>query len=299
MFLKQTKDYLAFIDFFLYRENSGKMSFINAIVPRYVIAKSVNSLANPMDEFLRCKSEPADSDGESSSNGSVTVGRKRKLDHLTLEEKIQRKKQKNRVAAQTSRDRKKAKMEDMEDKIATQAKEIKTLTDTCKLLKKERNDLEKVCKDLETRCDTMERKFQEQQEKFEAATRAIGSPTKFNGSAVSYNPQQLELVAESIARRAAENTRSNASSSQNIQRILHLITLCMAYKTGSKDATLPSLSNLPTAYLEILQQKLRKTTSQQQQQESRKNAFQEVKPLMESPWEPQPMAAELPQMLLM
>lgn len=43
--------------------------------------------------------------------------RKRRLDHLSWEEKMQRKKLKNRVAAQTSRDRKKAKMDEMEQSI--------------------------------------------------------------------------------------------------------------------------------------------------------------------------------------
>lgn len=49
--------------------------------------------------------------------GSPMPSRKRKLDHLSWEEKMQRKKLKNRVAAQTSRDRKKAKMDEMEHRI--------------------------------------------------------------------------------------------------------------------------------------------------------------------------------------
>lgn len=49
--------------------------------------------------------------------GSPAPSRKRRLDHLTWEEKMQRKKLKNRVAAQTSRDRKKAKMDEMENRI--------------------------------------------------------------------------------------------------------------------------------------------------------------------------------------
>lgn len=278
------------------------MSTISAIVPRYVIAKSVNSLSNPMDEFLKFKTECVDSDG-SSSNGSTTVGRKRKLDHLTVEEKIQRKKLKNRVAAQTSRDRKKAKMEEMECRIATQAKEIRQLTDTCKQLKKERNDLEKVCKELETRCTNMERKLLEQEEKYEAklTSHVIGSTTKFNGSAASYNPQQLELVAESIARNVKSNkinSSSNSNKSQvssQIQKILSLITLCIAYKTGSKDAMSRNLNNLPTVYLEILQKKLKKI--QQETRPEHQISFQD-QPLIKSQWEPQPMEAELPILLM-
>ncbi|CAG9865165.1 unnamed protein product [Phyllotreta striolata] len=61
--------------------------------------------------------------------------KKRRLDHLTWEEKIQRKKLKNRVAAQTSRDRKKAKMEQMEQAVQQLFANNETLLAQCESLK--------------------------------------------------------------------------------------------------------------------------------------------------------------------
>ncbi|KAL0893607.1 hypothetical protein ABMA27_013784 [Loxostege sticticalis] len=66
---------------------------------------------------------------------SQPPSRKRRLDHLTWEEKMQRKKLKNRVAAQTSRDRKKAKMDEMEHKISLLAEANERLTSEVASLK--------------------------------------------------------------------------------------------------------------------------------------------------------------------
>lgn len=267
---------------------------INTIAPKYVIAKSVNSLSNPMDEFLKFKTEPIDDVSDVSSvssheSGTTCGSRKRKLDHLTTEEKIQRKKLKNRVAAQTSRDRKKAKMEDMDSQISTQAAEIKNLTETCKTLRKEKDEMKQMYTKLEKRCVDLEKKLAEQekelkQTKLDAniASRVIGSVTNITGSAVSNtDPLPQGMVAQSIIR----NVKSN--STNQVQALLKIITLCMLYKNGSKDAMSTNLNSSPIASWATLQPKLKKML-QQHLKNQRLQAFQN--PLIDPQWEPQPMS---------
>ncbi|KAH8271612.1 hypothetical protein KR018_011126 [Drosophila ironensis] len=98
-------------------------------------------------------SPTACSSGYASSSSSVShmeeeavattppKAKKRRLDHLTWEEKVQRKKLKNRVAAQTSRDRKKARMEEMEF-------EIKELTDKTEILQNKCDSLQAINESL-------------------------------------------------------------------------------------------------------------------------------------------------------
>lgn len=62
-------------------------------------------------------------------------GKKRRLDHLTWEEKLQRKKLKNRVAAQTSRDRKKAKLDELEETVRTLREQNELLSQECAMLR--------------------------------------------------------------------------------------------------------------------------------------------------------------------
>ena len=56
-------------------------------------------------------------------------------DHLSPEEKLQRRKLKNRVAAQNARDKKRAKMEDMEEKLKKLESEAKRLREENQKLK--------------------------------------------------------------------------------------------------------------------------------------------------------------------
>ncbi|CAG9831144.1 unnamed protein product [Diabrotica balteata] len=79
--------------------------------------------------------ENADKNFEMDTDSDIPKTKKRKLDHLTWEEKLQRKKLKNRVAAQTSRDRKKAKMEQMEQALQQLFVKNESLLVECKNLK--------------------------------------------------------------------------------------------------------------------------------------------------------------------
>jgi len=91
-------------------------------------------------QFLQqlVKSEPMDP-----SMGQDKPPRKRqKLDHLSMEEKIMRRKLKNRVAAQTARDRKKARMTELEALVAE--------------LEEENQQLINENKDLENRFTVLE-----------------------------------------------------------------------------------------------------------------------------------------------
>lgn len=117
---------------------------------------------------ITIKAESLPDDGEDSSSSSMEEflarGKKRRLDHLTWEEKLQRKKLKNRVAAQTSRDRKKAKMEDMEKTIQEQSDQISELRSKCDTLAQEKEAIYGKYLDLESRFEELKRRLDEQQQ---------------------------------------------------------------------------------------------------------------------------------------
>ncbi|XP_068224476.1 LOW QUALITY PROTEIN: X-box-binding protein 1-like [Palaemon carinicauda] len=67
--------------------------------------------------------------------------KRQRLDHLTMEEKIMRRKLKNRVAAQTARDRKKLRMDQLEAQLAELSEHVNELTDLTALLTEQNSEL--------------------------------------------------------------------------------------------------------------------------------------------------------------
>ncbi|XP_011185480.1 uncharacterized protein LOC105214019 [Zeugodacus cucurbitae] len=95
---------------------------------------------------------------------SAPRGKKRRLDHLTWEEKVQRKKLKNRVAAQTSRDRKKARMEDMEHEIDELTQKTEILQNKCESLQAINESLLEKNRKLDMEVELLRQKLNEVQQ---------------------------------------------------------------------------------------------------------------------------------------
>jgi len=148
---------IAFLNVFCWKMASSKAIIITA-VPKCVgndgsLGNQVALKLKAVNSVLRCNNNVAVANKmviqKSSSlkytgceDSQVSIpNRKRRLDHLTLEEKLQRKKLKNRVAAQSSRDRKKARLDDLEAEVKALKEKNDVLTLQCNDLHLEKTRL--------------------------------------------------------------------------------------------------------------------------------------------------------------
>ncbi|XP_041781050.1 LOW QUALITY PROTEIN: uncharacterized protein LOC121598383 [Anopheles merus] len=189
------------------------------------------------------------SDDESSSMDEFIVrGKKRRLDHLTWEEKIQRKKLKNRVAAQTSRDRKKAKMEEMEKTIQEQSEQIEHLQNRCSALDSEKSsmydkylDLERRFEDLQKRLlaqelqqqQNQDQKVKQEPQEDDVVKGSVGCVTagRQTGSAASPRCPQQQGLYKCGPAEAQTTLPSTASSDPRLAALWKIIAICLLYKT--------------------------------------------------------------------
>lgn len=216
---------------------SQKRAPILISIPTQYVAISANpkaSLPSPAHSW-----SSSDMDGDTSGASEVKrSGKKRRLDHLSWEEKVQRKKLKNRVAAQTSRDRKKAKMDDMEATIDALKEENTALRTNFKSLERENRGLRTQNDDLQRQLDELKRRMDEQDEalarvvKQELNTDVVGGVGNDGiafktGSAASKDVDPLQQGLPST-------TNSTNTSKDSMWRV---IALCLLYKICSLSLT--------------------------------------------------------------
>lgn len=217
-------------------------------------------------EIMPAPSSDAD-ESTSSMDEFLVRGKKRRLDHLTWEEKLQRKKLKNRVAAQTSRDRKKAKMEEMDYTIQQQTDQINELQIKCDTLQSEKEAIYNKYLDLESRFEELKRRLDEQQQQMTTpaiaikseptapvAPHSVGSASTLLGSAASaQTPQQQGSISMEAQTTLSRDKTGLKTDNEKVAALWKIIALCLLYRTCSKTSMCPSSKSSPKAYWQMSQ----------------------------------------------
>lgn len=175
---------------------------------------------------------------------------------------------KNRVAAQTSRDRKKAKMDDMEYTIKNLTDENAILRDRCNDLKTENIDLKNRTGELERQVMDLTKRFDEQCAELLKLSNVkniscTGTNNLNTGSAVSYDPLQKGLLTPSTILQTNDNNNNiqknmkktiigkKQQQNESIAALWRIIALCLLYRTCSKISMQQDWKNLPKAYSQM------------------------------------------------
>uniref|UniRef100_A0A8C4PXL8 X-box-binding protein 1 n=1 Tax=Eptatretus burgeri TaxID=7764 RepID=A0A8C4PXL8_EPTBU len=101
----------------------------------FIIASNVLRSASPGEVSSSDDDDGACSGSTSERDSSRPVHKRQRLSHLTIEEKVLRRKLKNRVAAQTARDRKKDRMTKLEQQVERLLAQNRQLADENRQLK--------------------------------------------------------------------------------------------------------------------------------------------------------------------
>ncbi|XP_029366468.1 LOW QUALITY PROTEIN: X-box-binding protein 1 [Echeneis naucrates] len=106
-----------------------------------ISGKQAGSSGRPISVVLPSAAGQLSSDSDSNTSAGPPVRKRQRLTHLSPEEKALRRKLKNRVAAQTARDRKKAKMGELEQQVLELELENQKLHIENRLLREKTNGL--------------------------------------------------------------------------------------------------------------------------------------------------------------
>ncbi|XP_037888212.1 LOW QUALITY PROTEIN: uncharacterized protein LOC119636718 [Glossina fuscipes] len=171
---------------------------------------------------------------KASTGEPTSKAKKRRLDHLSWEEKIQRKKLKNRVAAQTSRDRKKARMEEMENIINAMTEKSEILENKCQSLQTINDSLLEKNEKLDAEVEQLKQQVQllqaQQQQMQHKIAACIGCESLLNGSAVSKNTDPQQKGSKDSQSPQEAMTLLKLKQIQNVASLWRIIALCLLYK---------------------------------------------------------------------